>query len=82
MTIRLELVMDKCMSPNEPTCFNGRMFVDVLVAVNEVIDFTKRYKKVCFIFRVDFGKACDLVIWSFLEYMLIRFVLIRSVCFG
>lgn len=82
MAIRLELVMDKCMSPNESTFCNGRMFVDVLVVVNEVIDLIKRYKKVCFIFRVDFGKAFGLVIWSFLDYLLIRFVLIRSVCLG
>lgn len=41
----------------------GQIFIE-LVAI---------YISVNFNMLLDFGKACDLVIWNFLHYMLIRF---------
>jgi hypothetical protein len=43
------------------------------VAINEIIDLAKKSRNECFIFKVDFEKAYDLVSWSFLDCMMIMF---------
>jgi hypothetical protein len=47
--------------------------VDGVVTVSEVIDYAKKIRKNCLIFKVDFEKAYDSVDWGFLDYMLCRF---------
>jgi len=44
--------------------------VDGVLVVNELVDYAKRAKKECLIFKVDFEKAYDSVDRGFLEYML------------
>lgn len=51
--------MDKLISLNQSDFIKGRMLVDKLMVVNEVIDFAKRSKKACLILKVDFEKAYD-----------------------
>jgi hypothetical protein len=41
--------------------------------INEVVDWVRKTKKKCLIFKVDFEKAYDSVSWSYLDYMLRRF---------
>ncbi|MCH79323.1 LINE-1 reverse transcriptase like [Trifolium medium] len=43
------------------------------MAVNEVIDYAKKSRESCLIFKVDFEKAYDSVDWGFLDYILRRF---------
>jgi len=64
--------MDKLISSNQSTFIKGRQLVDGVVAVNEIIDFARKARKDCLIFKVDFEKAYDSVSWSFLEYMMQR----------
>ncbi|PNX84009.1 ribonuclease H [Trifolium pratense] len=47
--------------------------MDGVLAINEVVDWVKKAKKECLIFKVDFEKAYDSVSWSILDYMLRRF---------
>ena len=49
------------------------MLVDGMVIDNEMIDLTKRLKKTCFIFKIDFEKAFALVKLGFLDYILHKF---------
>jgi hypothetical protein len=70
---RLGTVMDKLISKNQSAFIKGRLLVDGVLTVNEVIDLAKRTKKKCMIFKVDFEKAYDSVNWKFLEYMLVKF---------
>jgi hypothetical protein len=70
---RLSTVMDKLISPNQSAFIKGRQLVDGVVAVNEIIDFARKEKKSCLIFKVDFEKTYDSVSWSYLDYMLVRF---------
>lgn len=65
--------MDKLVSPNQSGILKGKMLVDDVVAINEVIDLAKRTKQVCLSFKVDFDKTYDSVSWNFLDYMLIIF---------
>lgn len=41
--------------------------MDGVVVVNEVIDFARKARKDCLIFKVDFEKAYDSVSWDFLQ---------------
>jgi len=69
---RLASVMNSIISPNQSAFLKGRHLVDGVLVVNELVDYAKRAKKECLIFKVDFEKAYDSVDWGFLEYMLHR----------
>ncbi|GJX03142.1 putative RNA-directed DNA polymerase [Tanacetum coccineum] len=43
-----------------------RFILDEVLLVNEVVDFIKKSKNSCLIFKVDFEKAYDCVNWEFL----------------
>ncbi|PNY12727.1 ribonuclease H [Trifolium pratense] len=62
--------MDSLISKNQSAFLKGRLLVDGVLAINEVVDWVKKKKKECLIFKVDFEKAYDSVSWSFLDYML------------
>lgn len=49
------------------------MFVDRVVAVNKLVNLAKISISPCVILKVDFEKVYDSFIWSFLNYMLIKF---------
>jgi hypothetical protein len=70
---RLRVVMGKLISRNQSAFIKGRLLVDGVLTINEVVDYAKRAKKKCLILKVDFEKAYDSVNWKFLEYMLRRF---------
>lgn len=42
----------------------------VVFFYNDVVDYATRAKKECFLFKVDFEKACNKMSWDFLKYML------------
>ncbi|GKV27067.1 hypothetical protein SLEP1_g36277 [Rubroshorea leprosula] len=69
---RLRKVLDKVIGEQQMAFIEGRQLVDGVVIANEVIDEAKRKKKRSFLFKVDFEKAYDKVIWDFLDYMLMR----------
>jgi hypothetical protein len=70
---RLAKVMGDLISKNQSAFLKGRQLVEGVVVVNEVINFAKKNRKKCLIFKVDFEKAYDSVDWGFLDYMLGRF---------
>lgn len=78
LATRYGFVKDNLISTNQSTFLNEKMLVDEVVAVNEGIYSTKRLKKVCLIFMVDFEEAYDFVSWSFLDYMLTSFCFIEK----
>ena len=43
-----------------------------VLVINETVDFAKKSKSECLIFKVDFEKAYDSVDWGFLVYMMER----------
>jgi hypothetical protein len=70
---RLAKVMDSIIAKNQSAFIKGRQLVDGVLIVKEVVDWVKKAKKECMIFKVDFEKAYDSVDWGFLDYMLRRF---------
>jgi hypothetical protein len=65
--------MDKLISKNQSAFIKGRLLVDGVLVINEVVDLAKRTNVKCMIFKVDFKKAYDSVNWKFLVYMMKRF---------
>lgn len=49
---KLGSMTDKFMSPNQSGFLKGRMLVDEVVIVIEVIDLSKHARKACLIFKV------------------------------
>lgn len=43
-----------------------------MVAVNEIIDLTKKSKRGCLMFKVYFEKLYDSMSWGFQDYMMRR----------
>lgn len=52
----------------------NRQIIDVVLIANKLIDSRNRFKEDGVIFKFDLEKAYDCVDWSFVEYMLFRFV--------
>jgi hypothetical protein len=69
---RLACVRNSIISPSQSAFLKGRHLVDGVLVVNELVDYAKKTKKKCLIFKVDFEKAYDSVDWGFLEYMMRR----------
>ena len=69
---RLAGVLGSVISSSQSAFLKGRNLVDGVLVVNELVDYAKKVKKDCLIFKVDFEKAYDSVDWVFLEYMMVR----------
>jgi hypothetical protein len=61
LTNRLCLVMDSLTSKNQSTFIKSRLLVDGVLIINEVVDWVKKVKRKCLIFKGDFEKAYDSV---------------------
>lgn len=66
---RLSKVMSSIISKSQTTFLKGRNILDGVVVLNEVLDYARKRRKLCMIFKVDFEKAYDSVSWEFLDYM-------------
>lgn len=65
-------MVGKVISHSQTAFVPARQIFNGVVVVNELIDYAKRAKKECLIFKVDSEKAYDCVSWSFLRYMFDR----------
>lgn len=66
-------MMEKLISPNQSAFIKGRMLVDGVVAVNELLDLANCSRKAYLIFKVNFEKAYYSVSGRFLDYIHIKF---------
>jgi len=57
--------MNSIISPSQSAFLKGRHLVDGVLVVNELVDFAKKTKKDCLIFKVGFEKAYGSVDWVF-----------------
>lgn len=69
---RLAKVIDKLISKSQTAFIHGRQVLYEILVMNEVIDFTRRKKKECLLFNVDFSEAYECVDWVFFRGMLIN----------
>jgi len=69
---RLKKVMSNIIDERQMAFIKGRNLLHAVVMANEVVEETKRGKKPCLVFKVDYEKAYDSVSWNFLTYMMRR----------
>lgn len=55
-------------SDNQTVFIKGRMLMDDVAAMNEIVDLAKKSMTECLIFKGDFEKAYDSVSWDFLFF--------------
>ncbi|XP_058742235.1 uncharacterized protein LOC131614691 [Vicia villosa] len=65
-----EEVIGKLVSSNQSAFVPGRNMMDGVVLVNEILEWSKRFKKSCFLLKVDFEKAYDSVSWDYVRFVL------------
>jgi len=59
--------MDKLISSNQSAFIKGRQLMDGVVAVNEIIDYARKGRKECLIFKVDLGRLMIPSVGAFLS---------------
>ncbi|CAK8537008.1 unnamed protein product [Lathyrus sativus] len=69
---RLKKVLDRIISPCQSAFVPGRLMLDGVLVANEVMDYARKERKGCVLFKVDFEKAYDNVSWNFLRSMLTK----------
>ncbi|XP_071728217.1 uncharacterized protein [Rutidosis leptorrhynchoides] len=62
---RFQRVIHKIIGVEQSAFMKGQYILDGILIANELIDETKRHKKKCLKFKVDFKKAFDSVNWEF-----------------
>lgn len=63
---RLQLVMDKLISPSQSSFIKGRQILDGALIASEVIESCKKLKKEAVILKLDFHKAFDCISWGYI----------------
>lgn len=69
---RIKKVLVSLISECQSAFLGGRIILDGIVVINELVDLAKRKKDACMLFKVDFQKAYDSISWSFLFHMMDR----------
>lgn len=72
LAARLAKVINKLISKTQTAFIPERQILDGILVTNEIIEYARRKKKECLLFKVDFVQAYDCVDWSFLRGMLIK----------
>lgn len=72
LTLRLNKIIDKLISPNQTAFIPGRYILDGVVVIHEVMHEIVRQKQSGIILKLDFEKAYDKVSWHFLQEVMHR----------
>ncbi|XP_058752696.1 uncharacterized protein LOC131625878 [Vicia villosa] len=72
LAARMRGVLDKLISITQTAFVPGRSMMDVVLMVNEILDWEKRKKRGCLLLKVDFEKAYDSISWNYLRWIMGR----------
>lgn len=67
---RLAKVVGKVISENQSAFVREKQILDSALILNEIVDLMIRERNECMIFKVDFEKAYDTVLWDYLDEIL------------
>lgn len=68
----LKRVIGKVISVTHSAFIPGRQILDGVLVINELLDYAKRFRRDCLLFKLDFTQAYICVDWDYLRYMLGR----------
>ncbi|GJY33892.1 cysteine-rich receptor-like protein kinase [Tanacetum coccineum] len=66
-SVKVKKVINKIIGEVQSAFIKDLFILDGVLVINEVVEFIKKSRKRCLIFKVDFEKAYDCVNWKFLE---------------
>lgn len=69
---RLRKVIGRFISNNQTAFVPGPQILGCVLVTNEILDYVKRKKKECLVFKDEFEQAYDCVDWNYLRLMLRR----------
>lgn len=69
---RVKKVIGKVGGESQNAFIHGRFILDGVLIANETVDYVKRLKDKCLLFKVDFEKAFDSLNWDFLMDIMSR----------
>lgn len=69
---RVKQVVGSVVGEVQNAFIKGRYILDGVLSANETMDFLKKSRKICLIFKVDFKKAYDSINWKFLLNIMSR----------
>lgn len=69
---RIKKVIGTLISTSQSTLIQGIQILYGVIVINDVVDFAKRKKNECLLFKVDFEKAYDCVRWEYLRDVMRR----------
>ncbi|GJV29956.1 putative RNA-directed DNA polymerase [Tanacetum coccineum] len=64
--------MNKLIREVQSAFLKDRFILDGVLVINEVVEFIKKSRKKCLIFKVDYEKAYDCVNWEFLDATMLQ----------
>lgn len=76
LALRLSKVIKFMTNEEQAEVVKGRQRLDAILMANEAADDYRLLKKSGYIFKVDYGKAYDHVVWAFVDFVL------EKKCFG
>jgi hypothetical protein len=67
LATRLKHVLAEVISNHQNAFIKGRQILDSVLIANEVLSFIKKKKGKAYLFKLDFHKAFDLVLWEYIN---------------
>ncbi|KAF2305663.1 hypothetical protein GH714_007338 [Hevea brasiliensis] len=68
LALKLKLVLQKIISYHQSAFVSGRQILDCFLIALKILEYHKKKSRGCFLFKVDFEKAFDSVLWRHLHY--------------
>lgn len=77
---RLQMVMNDLIGPLQSSFIKGRQILDGALVAGELVDSCKKRNTKAVLFKLDFHKAFDSVLWPYLEWVLKSMGFLRKWC--
>ncbi|KAF2305654.1 hypothetical protein GH714_007271 [Hevea brasiliensis] len=68
LALKLKLVLPKIINHHQSAFVSGRQILDCFLIALKILEYHKKKSRGCFLFKVDFAKAFDSILWRHLDY--------------
>ncbi|KAF2297938.1 hypothetical protein GH714_005770 [Hevea brasiliensis] len=71
LALGLKLVLPKIISHHQSAFASGRQILNYFLIASKILEYQKKKKRGWFLFKIDFEKAFDSVLWRHLDYTMV-----------